>query len=348
MRLADYDYHLPEELIAQAPAAERAAARMMVVRGGEVPLVHARVAEIGDWLRPGDLLVMNDTRVLPARVYGVKADSGGRVELLFLQPTGTDGEWEALHRASRPSRVGTRLAMADGAFTCVVTGIGERGQVRVRVEGDGEVTALLEAHGMMPLPPYIRRPDRSHDAADRERYQTVVAQHDGAVAAPTAGLHFTADLLSGLAARGVGPVTVTLHVGWGTFRPVTEEDPREHPMHRERYVVSAAAAERIRATRAAGGRVVAVGTTTVRTLETVAREHGQVVAAEGESDIFIYPPYRFQAVDALLTNFHLPRSTLLMLVSALAGADRIRAAYAAAVAARYRFYSYGDCMLILP
>lgn len=348
MRTSDFEYELPAELIAQQPAVERTGARMLVLNRTTGARVHRRVKEIGEFLRPGDLLVVNDTRVIPARLFGVKEDSGGRVELLFLEPDAAPGCWTALCGASRRPRIGGVLRLAGGQVRATVMGLGEEGRITLRIEGGLPLLDLLEAYGVPPLPPYIHRPHGTPGRPeDRERYQTVYARVPGAVAAPTAGLHFTRTLLEDLRSRGVDHVTVTLHVGPGTFKPVAVEDLNAHTMESERYEVTAAAAARINAARAAGGRIVAVGSTSVRTLETVADAHGRVQAGQGRSAIFIRPPYRFRAVDAMLTNFHLPRSTLLMMVCALAGYDATLTAYREAVRERYRFYSYGDCMLLV-
>ncbi len=348
MRTSDFEYELPAELIAQQPAAERADARMMVMDRATGARVHRQVKNIGEYLRPGDLLVVNDTRVIPARIFGVKEESGGRVELLFLEPAAAPGCWTALCGTSRRPRLGAVLRLADGQFRATVMELEGGGRLTVRIEGGLPLLDLLEAHGVPPLPPYIHRPHSGPGRPeDRERYQTVYARVPGAVAAPTAGLHFTRALLEQLRTRGVEQATVTLHVGPGTFKPVAVEDLDAHTMESERYEVTSSSSSRINAARAAGGRIVAVGSTSVRTLETVADAHGRVHAGQGRSAIFIRPPYRFKAVDAMLTNFHLPRSTLFMMVCALAGYDATLAAYREAVRERYRFYSYGDCMLLV-
>ncbi len=363
MLVSDFDYNLPEDLIAQEPLADRAASRMLVLDRGAGSWGHRRFADLPEYLRPGDCFVLNDTRVLPARLV-TRRPTGGRTELLLLRPLEGPDErrlrresgppachlWEALARPAKRLRVGTELDFG-GRLTATVLEQGEEGLVQVRLDCDGELLEALEEVGLTPLPPYIRRPhqeeDTAHEQVDRQRYQTVYAETPGAVAAPTAGLHFTSEMLSVLEAQGVAVARLTLHVGLGTFRPVTVERVAEHRMHGEYYWVGEAAAALINQRRAVGGRVLAVGTTVTRTLETVADEQGRVHAGEGWSEIFLYPGYRFRAVDMLLTNFHLPRSTLLMLVSAFAGRELVLAAYAAAVEERYRFYSYGDCMLIL-
>ncbi len=336
MRIEDLDYALPPELIAQEPAPERAAARLLVL--GVDAIAHRTVADLPSLLRPRDLLVMNDARVIPARVYG-RRPSGGRLELLLLEDAG-NGEWETIVRGA--PRVGEAVHLPDGVG--VWTGNVGDGRWRVRLDVGGDVLAWLDRVGEVPLPPYIERPG-GPSAMDRERYQTTFARVPGAVAAPTAGLHFTPALLAALDAAGIAHATITLHVGPGTFMPIRGGDLAGYAMAPERYVVPDATAARIAATRAAGGRVVAVGTTTVRTLESAAAD-GTLRAGAGAASLFIRPGHRFQAVDALLTNFHLPRTPLLALVAALTGWDRLRAAYEVAVRERYRFYSYGDAMLI--
>ena len=352
MLTSDFDYDLPESLIAQEPLATRSASRMMVLHRESQQIEHRHIVDLPDYLTRGDLLVMNNTRVLPARLFGEKADTGGKVELLFLEEQEPD-VWIALCRASRRPAVGSLLQLADGQISCTTLAIAEEGRIVVRpVGGTAHLIEVLTNHGTIPLPPYIRRGPQvtRADCAvdDRERYQTVYAQETGAVAAPTAGLHFDDGLLASLEQQGVPRAYLTLHVGIGTFRPVSADRVEEHRMDAERYAVSPQSAATINAARANGGRIVAVGSTTVRTLETVADpESGLIQAGEGRSSIFITPPYRFRATDAMLTNFHLPKSTLLMMVSALASREFILEAYRQAVAAEYRFFSYGDCMLIL-
>ncbi len=347
MKTADFDYDLPPDLIAQHPLEDRIAARMLGVDRRTGALEHRHVSDLPDCLCPGDLLVVNDTRVIPARLLGVKEGTGGRVELLLLEEL-APGRWEALCGASRRPPPGTCLIMGEGRIRATVVAWGEQGRVIVDLAADRAVTEVLDEVGLTPVPPYIRRDYGRREApnADRDDYQTVFARAPGAVAAPTAGLHLTAPLLARLAERGIPHCMVTLHVGLGTFKPVDAEEVEAHHMESERFTVPGSTADAIAAARARGGRVVAVGSTVVRTLETVAARHGTVCAASGRTDLFIRPPYAFKVVDAMLTNFHLPRSTLLMMVSALAGTELIRRAYREAVAARYRFYSYGDCMLI--
>jgi S-adenosylmethionine:tRNA ribosyltransferase-isomerase len=337
MRLADLDYPLPADLIAQEPSRERAAARLLVLERA-AGLRHGRVAELPAILHPGDLLVLNDTRVIPARVRG-RRPSGGRLELLFVRPLAGEGQWEVLVRGA--PRAGELVHFAEGG------GVWEEslggGRWRVRLLSSEPVLAWLERAGEVPLPPYIRRP-HGPTPADRERYQTVYARAPGAVAAPTAGLHLSGELLQELVTVGIEIRSLTLHVGPGTFMPMRDDDLDRYAMAPERYELPLATAESVAAARARGGRIVAVGTTTVRALESAAAEGLRPGA--GEAGLFIRPGHRFRVVDALLTNFHLPRSPLLALVSALAGWERIRAAYAEAVRLRYRFYSYGDAMLI--
>ncbi|MGE5509189.1 MAG: tRNA preQ1(34) S-adenosylmethionine ribosyltransferase-isomerase QueA [Chitinophagales bacterium] len=342
MRVADFDYELPPELIAQTPAEPRDSSRLLVLDRRTGAVEHRHFYDLPRFLSAGDLLVTNDTRVIRARLFGRKAEGGGKVEVFLLRPL-SGSEWEALVRPGRRVRRGTALVFGEGELTAQVTGEGPAGKRTVRFAGAGDLRATLDRLGQVPLPPYITTP-----LSDGERYQTVYAEREGSVAAPTAGLHFTPELLERLAAQGVGRASVTLHVGLGTFRPVEVEEVEAHEMHSEYYEVSAETAERIRAARRSGGRVVAVGTTSCRTLETVAAlGGGEMVAGSGWTDIFIYPGYRFRAIDALVTNFHLPRSTLLMLVSAFAGRELIFRAYEEAIRERYRFYSFGDAMLIL-
>ena len=344
MRLLDYE--LPEELVAQHPAARREDSRLLVVERASGRLTDSRFAELGAVLRPGDTLVVNETRVRPARLW-LRRPTGGRVEMLFVRPAGGaggEGAWQVLAKPARHATVGARLATPDGALVVEVAALGEQGERVVRVV-HGSLDAVLRTQGEIPLPPYIHR---KPDAEDAERYQTVYARIEGAVAAPTAGLHFSEPLLASLASAGIRRAAVTLHVGPGTFRPISSEDPRSHVMEEEWFDVGEAAAAELRATRARGGRIVAVGTTSVRALESMAdATNGALAAASGWTRKYIVPPYTFRAVDALITNFHLPRTTLLLLVAALAGEDTLRAAYAHAVAARYRFYSYGDAMIVV-
>lgn len=340
MRAELFDFDLPPGLVAQEPARPRGSARLLVV--GEAALHDAAVADLPDLLRPGDLLVLNDTRVLPTRFAARRGEVP--VEATLVEPAG-EGTWWALCRPGKRLRVGDTVALAPGLDAAVMAKDGE-GRVLLGFALAGEdLRAAIRAAGSMPLPPYIRRP-RGGDARDLDDYQPVFARAEGAVAAPTASLHFTPELLGRLAGRGIGTTFVTLHVGLGTFAPVKEEDVRDHQIHAERYEVPESTAARVAATRAAGGRVVAVGTTALRALETAAREDGTLTTGAGETRLFVTPGHRFRVVDLLLTNFHLPRSTLLMLVAAFSGLDRIREAYAHAVRHRYRFFSYGDACLL--
>ena len=341
-RTADYEYELPSGLVASRPTPRRDASRLLVLRpdGG---LADRRFPDLLDLLGPGDALVLNDTRVFPARLTGRKP-TGAPAEILLVRPREAPGRWEALVRPGGKLKPGRVVDIAPG-FRVVIEDSAPGGGRIVRLESEADVDpwCLIERYGQIPLPPYI---DREADAADTERYQTVYAAHRGSVAAPTAGLHFTAGLLGRIEAAGVHLVRVTLHVGIGTFRPVDAERPEDHELHAERWAVSARAAAALNEVRAAGGRVWAVGTTAVRTLETACDAGGRFTAGEGWTDLFILPGYEFRAVDALVTNFHLPRSSLLMLVAAFAGRERVLAAYRHAVERRYRFYSYGDAMVI--
>ncbi len=348
MKTAEFDYELPPDLIAQHPLEDRAAARMMVVDRERGTLVHRRVGDLPEYLRSGDVLVVNDTRVIPARLLGVKEATGGRVELLLLEEL-APGRWQALCGASRRPQPGARLRLGGGQLLATVVNHEPDGRVVVDLTAERPLAEVLEEVGLTPLPPYIKRDYANPEAIqpDRHDYQTVFARVPGAVAAPTAGLHLTDALLQALAAKGVNRAAVTLHVGLGTFRPVDAEEVEGHRMEEERFTIAEDAAAAIAAARPGGGRVVAVGSTVVRTLESAAAWHGRVCACSGRTDLFIRPPYAFKVADAMLTNFHLPRSTLIMMVTALAGIDLVRRAYREAVAERYRFYSYGDCMLIV-
>jgi S-adenosylmethionine:tRNA ribosyltransferase-isomerase len=344
--LDEFDYELPRERIAQHPLPRRDAARLLVLDRASGRLDDSGVGELAAWLDAGDLLVFNDTRVVPARLLGRKA-SGGRVELLLVERVGP-GEpvWRCLLRASRKPGPGARLELADDLSATVlgreVDGLWLVGFDRTS-SSLGSLESALERAGRLPLPPYIERPPAEDD---RERYQTVFARRPGAVAAPTAGLHFTPELLGALAAAGLGTAWLTLHVGPGTFEPVRTERVDDHVMHAEAFEIPEATADAVRGARERGGRIVAVGTTVVRALEHVAERDGEVHPARGACGLFIRPGFRFRVVDALLTNFHLPRSTLLMLVAAFAGRERVLEAYAHAARERYRFYSYGDAMLV--
>lgn len=340
MLTQDFDYDLPEDRIAQEPA-PRGESRLLVLdqHPGDRADRHRKIRDLPRLLRPGDLLVLNDTKVIPARLFGRRVGAGeGRIEILLVEKIGTQ-EWDALVRPGRRARPGAELLFDELSAEVLE----KRPDGRIRLRFSEPVEPHLDRLGHVPLPPYIHRPD---EAADRDRYQTVFARQPGAIAAPTAGLHFTADLLQEIAAAGIGIAKVTLHVGIGTFKPVTAERIEEHRMERERYEIGEETVEAVRQTRASGGRIVAVGTTVVRTLESAAQSGGEVRAGAGSTELFITPGFRFQVVDVLLTNFHLPRSTLLMLISAFAGRERVLAAYAEAIREGYRFYSYGDAMLV--
>lgn len=340
-KTSDYDYHLPPELIAQQPLADRAGSRLMVVDRGRGTIEHRRFAEIVELIPPGDLLVLNTTRVLKARLLGTRP-SGAPGEVLLLKPLGPD-TWEAMVSPGGKLKPGRHIEVAPDLRVEILEVTDRRTRI-VRLVTPLAVDDALERYGHVPLPPYIARADT---AADVSRYQTVYARESGSVAAPTAGLHFSEHVLDGLARHGVERADVVLHVGAGTFRPVEVDDPADHLMHEERYQLPATTAEAVNTVRARGGHVWAVGTTTVRTLESAALQHDPLRPSEGDTRLFIRPPYRFRVVDHLLTNFHLPRSTLLMLVAAFAGYDLTMRAYAEAVREGYRFFSYGDAMVII-
>ena len=341
MNTADFDFHLPEELIAQTPLEKRDSSRLLIVDRETGQFSDQHFDNIIDQLEPGDALVMNNTRVLPARLYGTKPETGGHVELLLLKNTQGDF-WEVLAKPAKRLRVGTRVSFGDGRLTATVTEELEHGGRTVRFDYQGIFLEVLESLGEMPLPPYIHE-----KLEDRERYQTVYAKENGSAAAPTAGLHFTEELLDKIAAKGVKLVYLTLHVGLGTFRPVSVDNLEEHEMHSEFYSLSEEAAETLRQVKASGHRIVAVGTTSIRTLETIGSKFdGQIQADSGWTNIFIKPGYQWKIVDAFSTNFHLPKSTLVMLVSAFAGRQLTLEAYEHAIAERYRFFSFGDAMFI--
>lgn len=341
MNTADFDFHLPEELIAQTPLEKRDSSRLLIVDRETGQFSDQHFDNIIDQLEPGDALVMNNTRVLPARLYGTKPETGGHVELLLLKNTQGDF-WEVLAKPAKRLRVGAHVSFGDGCLTATVTEELEHGGRIVRFDYQGIFLEVLESLGEMPLPPYIHE-----KLEDRERYQTVYAKENGSAAAPTAGLHFTEELLDKIAAKGVKLVYLTLHVGLGTFRPVSVDNLEEHEMHSEFYSLSEEAAETLRQVKASGHRIVAVGTTSIRTLETIGSKfEGQIQADSGWTNIFIKPGYRWKIVDAFSTNFHLPKSTLVMLVSAFAGRQLTLQAYEHAIAERYRFFSFGDAMFI--
>lgn len=346
MNLKEFDYELPESLIAAFPSRAREGSRLLVIRRATGEIVHSVFAELGNFLDAGDLLVLNDTKVFPARLIGSK-DSGGKVEVLLLERFPDDGRslWLALVDAAKNPRVGSVLHFGASMTAEVIGDIG-RGRFGLEFHHDGEFGAQLEILGQPPLPPYVRR-TRETAALDRERYQTVYAAHPGAIAAPTAGFHFTPELFAKLLAIGIDRAMLTLHVGPGTFQPVRDNEIDNHRMEGERYTLNAATAAKIDSTKAAGRRIVAVGSTSTRTLEWIALQKGQVAADEGIARLYLRPGDRFRVLDALITNFHLPGSTPLILVAAFAGLDLVRRAYQEAIERRYRFYSYGDAMLIL-
>jgi len=346
MDLKEFDYELPESLIAAYPSREREAARLLVVDRKSGALTHGVFAELGNFLDQGDLLVLNDTKVFPARLRGAK-ESGGKVEALLIErfPEKDRSLWIAMVDAAKKPAVGSRLGFGAELAAEVIGDLG-RGRFALEFQHQGDFAALLEAFGEPPLPPYVRR-KRATEGLDRDRYQTVYAAHPGAIAAPTAGFHFTPELFGKLRAKGIDKALLTLHVGPGTFQPVREQQIENHPMEGERYVVTAETADKINRAKQTGRRVVAVGSTTTRTLEWVARQRDEVVADEGIARLYIRPGDSFRVLDALITNFHLPASTPLILVAAFAGLDLVRRAYAEAIKKRYRFYSYGDAMLIL-
>ncbi len=340
MNVKDFYYDLPQELIAQDPLKDRSASRLLVMHRDTGALEHRVFKDIVDYLRPGDCLVINDTKVIPARLFGVKADTGAKIEVLLLKRR-DQNVWETLVKPGKKCRPGTEIVFGEGLLRGTVTGVVEEGNRLIRFSYEGIFEEILDCLGQMPLPPYI-----THQLEDKNRYQTVYAKHDGSAAAPTAGLHFTKELLQQVQDMGVKIAHVTLHVGLGTFRPVKVENILDHHMHSEFYIVEEEEAKKINDTRAAGGRVICVGTTSCRTIESVAGEDGILRAGSGWTDIFIYPGYKFRILDCLITNFHLPESTLVMLVSALAGREQVLEAYETAVKERYRFFSFGDAMYI--
>ena len=342
MKTSDFYYDLPEELIAQDPLEDRSSSRLMILDKETGKTEHHVFREIIDELNPGDCLVINDTKVIPARLIGAKEDTGAKIEVLLLK-RGADDVWETLVKPGKKARPGARISFGDGLLVGEVMDVVEEGNRLIHFEYEGIFEEILDQLGQMPLPPYI-----THQLQDKDRYNTVYAVHSGSAAAPTAGLHFTPELLEEIRAKGVEIAPVTLHVGLGTFRPVKETDVLKHHMHSEFYRIEEEDAELINETKKNGGRVISVGTTSTRTLESVAEEDGTLHAKSGWTDIFIYPGYKFKVIDGLITNFHLPESTLLMLVSALAGREHILNAYNIAVKERYRFFSFGDAMFIHP
>ena len=340
MKKSLFYYDLPEELIAQDPLTDRSSSRLMVLDKSDGHIEHKIFRDITGYLNPGDCLVLNDTKVIPARLLGAKKDTGGAVEILLLKRLSADS-WECLVRPGKKMRRGAEVEFGDGMLTGRITDQKDDGNRIVEFKYDGIFEEILDKLGTMPLPPYI-----THKLADPTRYQTVYAKYDGSAAAPTAGLHFTPKLLKEIEDKGIRIAYVTLHVGLGTFRPVKEDDILDHKMHSEWYEVTKETADTINSAKASGGRIICVGTTSTRTIESVADDSGAVHPGTGETDIFIYPGYRFKALDALITNFHLPESTLVMLVSALAGRENVLNAYKCAVEERYRFFSFGDAMFI--
>ncbi len=340
MDLKDFNYDLPEELIAQDPLEDRSSSRLMVLHKDTGRIEHKIFRNIIDYLNPGDCLVINDTKVIPARLMGIKEDTGATIEVLLLKRN-ADDVWECLVKPGKKARTGARIVFGEGLLVGEIVDVIEDGNRMIKFHYEGIFEEILDKLGQMPLPPYI-----THKLQDKNRYQTVYARNEGSAAAPTAGLHFTKELLEKIKEKGVNVVSITLHVGLGTFRPVKVDKIEEHHMHTETFNISKEAADTINRTRAAGGRVIAVGTTSCRTLESAAADDGTIPARSGDTDIFIYPGYKFKAIDCLITNFHLPESTLIMLVSALAGRDNIMNAYETAVKERYRFFSFGDAMFI--
>lgn len=340
MKTSDFYYDLPEELIAQDPLLDRASSRLLVLNKENGDIVHKHFYDIIDYLNEGDCLVLNNTKVIPARLIGNKEDTGAVVEILLLKRIEKD-VWETLVRPGKKLRTGARVVFGDGKLRATIEEVRDDGNRYVRFEYEGIFEEVLLTLGEMPLPPYI-----THKLTDKNRYQTVYAKYDGSAAAPTAGLHFTDELLDKIVKKGVKLAYVTLHVGLGTFRPVKVEDVTNHQMHSEYYEVTEEAAQIINEAKKSGGRIICVGTTSVRTIETAAKESGEIEACSGNTQIFIYPGYRFKLVDCLITNFHLPESTLIMLVSALAGKNKIMDAYKCAVNEKYRFFSFGDAMFI--
>ena len=341
MKTSDFFYDLPEELIAQDPLEDRTASRLLVLNRETGAVEHKIFSDVIDYLNEGDCLVINNTRVIPARLIGEKEGTGGKVEVLLLKRRSND-VWETLVKPGKKLKPGAKITFGDGRLRAEVLEVVEEGNRLVKFHYEGIFEEILDSLGEMPLPPYI-----THKLEDKEMYQTVYAKYDGSAAAPTAGLHFTKELLSKIEEKGIKIASITLHVGLGTFRPVKVDDVNNHHMHTEWYEVNAEAADIINETKRNGGRVICVGTTSCRTIESVADENGYMKAKTGETDIFIYPGYKFKIMDGLITNFHLPESTLVMLVSAFAGKENVLAAYETAVKERYRFFSFGDAMILI-
>lgn len=341
MKTSDFYYDLPEELIAQDPLEDRTASRLLVLDRKTGAVKHKIFSDVIDYLNKGDCLVINNTRVIPARLIGEKEGTGGKVEVLLLKRRAND-VWETLVKPGKKLRPGAKITFGDGRLRAEVLEVVEEGNRLVKFHYEGIFEEILDSLGEMPLPPYI-----THKLEDKEMYQTVYAKYDGSAAAPTAGLHFTKELLSKIEEKGIKIASITLHVGLGTFRPVKVDDVNNHHMHTEWYEVNAEAADIINETKRNGGRVICVGTTSCRTIESVADENGYMKAKTGETDIFIYPGYKFKVMDGLITNFHLPESTLVMLVSAFAGKENVLSAYETAVKEKYRFFSFGDAMILI-
>lgn len=340
LKTSDFYFDLPKELIAQDPLADRSASRLLLLDKATGKITHDVFRNIGCYLKKGDCLVLNNTRVIPARLLGIKEDTGAHAEVFLLRRREAD-VWEALVKPGRKLRPGARVSFGGGLLKCEILDVEDEGNRLVKFTYDGIFEQILDKLGEMPLPPYI-----THKLKDKERYQTVYAKYDGSAAAPTAGLHFTKELLDELKGNGIDIVYVTLHVGLGTFRPVKADKITDHHMHSEMYMIDDEAAGKINRAKEEGRRIICVGTTSCRTIESAADENGRITAGSGETDIFIYPGYRFKVLDCLITNFHLPESTLVMLVSALAGRDHVLNAYQEAIRERYRFFSFGDCMFI--
>jgi S-adenosylmethionine:tRNA ribosyltransferase-isomerase len=341
MNVKDFSYELPQRLIAQDPLEDRSSSRLMVLGKKDGSVTHRVFRDITEYINPGDCLVINNTKVIPARLFGQKEDTGAAVELLLLRRL-CGSQWETLVRPGKKAKPKTKLIFGNGMLAGEIIRVAEEGNRIIQFSYDGIFEEILDQLGEMPLPPYI-----THQLQDRQRYQTVYARHEGSAAAPTAGLHFTPQLLDEIRAKGADIAEITLHVGLGTFRPVKTENVLEHHMHSEFYRLEQEAADKINRAKQGGGRIISVGTTSTRTLESIADEHGFVKAASGWTQIFIYPGYQFRCIDALITNFHLPESTLIMLVSALAGREHVLDAYRTAVQEEYRFFSFGDAMLIV-
>ena len=341
MKRQDFYYELPQELIAQDPLEDRSSSRLLVLDKKTGDIQHHIFREIVNYLNPGDCLVINDTKVIPARLIGAKEETGAKMEVLLLK-RGQNDVWETLVKPGRKAKPGTRISFGDGLLKGEVIDVVDEGNRLIRFEYEGIFEEILDRLGQMPLPPYI-----THQLRDKDRYNTVYAAHSGSAAAPTAGLHFTPELLEEIGRKGVDIARVTLHVGLGTFRPVKVEEVENHHMHSEFYMIDEEAAEKINRAKEQGGRVICVGTTSCRTVESAADEEGRLKACSGWTEIFIYPGYQFKVLDGLITNFHLPESTLIMLVSALAGREHVLDAYEEAVKERYRFFSFGDAMLVI-